>query len=340
MAAVAVPIGNPASVVPGITDVPPPDVANELHGLSLALDAQIPAKAIDRNLLLATWNLRAFGDLTDRWRSTGDDSPKRDLLAVRAIAEIVSRFDVVALQEVRGNLRSLRHLLKVLNAEDDDDWGVILTDVTRGDNGNDERMAFLFDTRRVKPSGLACELVLPRDSLIVDGAFARQFARTPYAVSFRAGGQTFILVTLHVIWGDRADDRIGELTAIADWLADWARQTHGYDQNLLALGDFNIDRRGDPRYRAFTSTGLTTPPELDEVPRTVFDTAGSHHHYDQIAWFTGTGGVPALSLAYTGRAGGFDFRPFVHPMLTRLQQSWRISDHFPLWSEFGALRRH
>jgi len=31
------------------------------------------------------------------------------------ISEIVSRFDIIAIQEVKGNLRALRHMLKYLN---------------------------------------------------------------------------------------------------------------------------------------------------------------------------------------------------------------------------------
>jgi hypothetical protein len=41
-------------------------------------------------------------------------TPKRDLHSLLSIAEIVSRFDVVALQEAKDNLKALRHLLKVL----------------------------------------------------------------------------------------------------------------------------------------------------------------------------------------------------------------------------------
>lgn len=320
-----------------VTDVPAGTEARELAELSTALDAHIPARALDRNLLIGTWNIRAFGGVTPKWRAGDDDSPKRDVLALRAIAEIVSRFDVVAIQEVRGNIQALRHLLKVLNA-DDDHWGVLLTDVTRGSAGNDERMAFLFDTRRVKPSGLACELVVPheRDD-IAAGALQRQFARTPYAASFRAGTQTFILVTLHVLYGAGPQDRVWELAAIAQWLADWARDMHAWsgNHNLVTLGDFNIDRRGDPLYEAFTSTGLTTPAVLDEVPRTLFG-GSTDHHYDQIGWFTGDGATPELSLAFTGRGGGFDFSPFVHRDLTRRAQSWRLSDHYPLWVEFSV----
>ena len=104
---------------------------------------------------------------------------------------------------------------------------------------------------------------------------------------------------------------------------------------LLALGDFNIDRAGDPLFEAFTSTGLTPPAELNGIPRTIFDQPGSGHFYDQIAWFTGTGGIPALTLQYAG-AGGFDFVPHLMTRLTKPELSWRISDHYPLWVEFST----
>ena len=318
-----------------VTDDPPARVAAELADLRDGLDAAIPARRVDRNLLVATWNLRAFGGLTDRWVAGDDDSPKRDLTGLRAIGEVVSRFDVVALQEVRGNLRALRHLLAWLNRSGDA-WGMLLTDVTRGRAGNDERMAFLFDTRRVKPSGLACQLVVPpeRDDIEED-AFGRQFARTPYACSFYGAGDTFILVTLHVLWGSSPADRVGELRAIANWMAEWAAYEHVFHHNLIALGDFNIDRRSDPLYEAFTSTGLTVPEPLHEVPRTIFGSP-TDKYYDQIAWFAeAQGRVPKLTLVPTGAAGSFDFVGYVHRELTRQQLSWRVSDHLPLWVEFA-----
>jgi hypothetical protein len=184
------------------------------------LDGLVPAREVDRNLLVGTWNMRAFGDLTEKWRSGPGGSPRRDLASLLMITAILARFDVVAVQEVRGNLKCLRHALKILGAH----WGMVLTDVTRGKEGNDERLAFLFDTRRVKPSGLACELVLPEPAARQGGSGVRQFARTPYAVSFLAGTETFILVTLHVKYGSSAVNRVGELEAIAAWLADWARR--------------------------------------------------------------------------------------------------------------------
>ncbi|MCK4794266.1 MAG: endonuclease/exonuclease/phosphatase family protein [Desulfobacteraceae bacterium] len=324
---------NP-SLFDKITDPPPSEIEAELRELRAALDREIPSKKLDDNLLIATWNLRAFGGLTKKWKSTKNDSPKRNLHALCCISEIVSRFDVIALQEVRGKLRALRHMLTALGPH----WALLLTDVTKGSAGNDERMAFVFDTRKVKSSGLACELVVPvdRNKDITPDAFNRQFARTPYAASFISAGRTFILVSLHVLYGEKPENRLPELKAIAEWLADWAKYENSFDHNIIALGDFNIDRVRDPLYEAFTSTGLHTPPELDDVPRTIFGKPGDHQtkkHYDQVAWFTSGKGIPRLSLVFSS-AGSFDFAKVVMKSLSKTQLSWRISDHYPLWVEF------
>ncbi len=322
--------------IPDITESPPEEVLTDLARLRSALDEAVPPKALDRNLLIATWNVRAFGGLTEKWESSEDDSPKRDLHSLLSIAEIVSRFDVVAVQEAKDDLKALRHLVHALGH----DWGLSLTDVTEGAPGNAERMAFLFDTRRVQLSGLACEIVVPQEQLGLIGsdALQRQFARTPYAVSFRSGEKTFILVTLHVLYGEDEQERLPEIRAIAEWLARWARDVNGWDHNLIALGDFNIDRRDDPLYDAFVSTGLDIPEDLQEAPRTIFDDPHKpelNKFYDQIAWFAGRNGLPALSLRYS-RGGYFDFTKsaLASRQLTRVELSWRISDHYPLWAEF------
>jgi endonuclease/exonuclease/phosphatase family metal-dependent hydrolase len=300
--------------------------------LRAALDAVVPAKQLDRNLLVATWNLRAFGGLTQKWRAEPEDSPRRDLFDVRCIAEVVSRFDVVGIQEVRGNLTALQALLEMLGPE----WGAIMTDVTRGRAGNDERMAFVFDLRRVKPSGLAGELVvaIEQGTSVEEGELGRQFARTPYAVSFAAGATALTLVTLHVLYGEEAE-RADELREIARWLAGWAKHEQRWNQNLIALGDFNIDRRGDPLFEAFTSTGLEPAPGLDEVPRTIFGSGGTAKYYDQIAWFVQRTGGPMLGLEWLS-SGSFDFVPLLQGGLTKTALSWKLSDHYPLWVEFSG----
>jgi endonuclease/exonuclease/phosphatase family metal-dependent hydrolase len=316
-------------------DAPPTEVQNDLDALAADLNNQIPAKE-DDNLLIATWNIRAFSSLTRKWMAGANDRPKRDLRGLRAIIEILSRFDVVALQEIDGNLRALRDTMKFLG----EDWGFLMTDINTGDAGNDERLAFLFDRSRITPSGLAAELVVPPERLnrIGENALKQQFARAPYAVSFRRGSATFILVTLHVLFGDREEDRLKELNEIANWMKNWASRSNRYHHNLLVLGDFNIDRKGSGGYESFVSTGLSVPDVLMNLPRTIFDDPGESdddNFYDQIAWFTN--GNHALINMELISGGNYDFMPFVYTGLglTRNSISFRVSDHYPLWVEFS-----
>lgn len=321
--------------MPEVTDPLPANLAAELQQLRDALDGDanfaVPPKQVDRNLLVATWNLREFGRVTPKWRSGDDDSPRRDLFSIRVIAEIVSRFDVVALQEVQRDIEALRFLLRVLGPH----WGLILTDAVKSQAGDNERLAFLFDGRRATPSGLACELVVPREVLdagVGEDALKEQFAKTPYAVAFRTEGNTFILVTLHVIFGKKPKDRIAELTQIAKWMRDWADDTSdAYRQNLMVLGDFNIDREGDPNYEAFTSQGLQPADGHKGLARTL-KSSGPDKFFDQIAWFR-EGGEAKLTFG-TGAARNFEWDKFVLDDLDRTQKSFRVSDHFPLWAEF------
>jgi hypothetical protein len=116
---------------------PPAAVTAEINAVRAAVERVVPAKRRrGRNLIIGTWNIRAFGDLTKTWRTSTDAKPQRNFRDVHAIAEVVSHFDVVAVQEVRGNIRALRYLLKVLG----DDWGFPLTDVTKGPAGDNERL--------------------------------------------------------------------------------------------------------------------------------------------------------------------------------------------------------
>jgi endonuclease/exonuclease/phosphatase family metal-dependent hydrolase len=319
-----------------ITDSPPADVTNQLAVLSAALDQVIPPKQPGQNLLIGTRNIRAFDRLTPKWRSVSGDSPIRDLSNLLCITEVVRRFDVIAVQEVRRSGQALLAMLQVLG----EGWAFLVTDVTRGRLGNSERLAFVFDRQRVRPSGLACELVVAaEDAGIPEPTLREQFARPPYAISFACERNVFTLVTLHVIYGQGPANRIAELQQIAGCLAGSATEGDPWGANLIALGDFNIDRRGDPLYQAFTATGLRPPAGLNHVPRTIFDDPNPaappdhRHFYDQIAWFVDAPGVPALTLQYQN-AGMFNFADGLIPAASTVQLSWRISDHFPLWVEF------
>ena len=308
----------------------PATVRTEVSRLRAAASKVVPGRTPD-NLLIGSWNIRALGGLTDSWATPEGVSPKRDRRAVALIAAVISSFDIVAVQEVRRDTTGLRAVLAELGS----DWDFVCSDVTEGDDGNGERLTFLFDTQRVASSGLVGEVVLPPRA----GGAVRQFARTPYAASFTRNGVEVTLTTVHIIWDGAPTRRIPEVTAFATWMRDWADRPSDWNSNLLVLGDFNLEGPGTPLYRAFVSTGLFPPGQLSTLPRTIFDEPTKPHHYDQIAWFStvaADGTVTSLlhGLEFTGRAGNVDFVPHVYPGTSRTSLSWRVSDHYPLWIEF------
>jgi len=282
----------------------------------------LPGKQTDRNLIIATWNLRHFGIFFPDW-TENPASPKRNLRALATIAEIVRRVDVLAIQEVKRELNCVMQLLDWLGP----DWGMIVTDVTEGDPGNSERLAFIFDRRRVIPSGLAGEIVLPA---AISGNPVVQFARSPYLVSFRTSQENFVLLTAHIKYGNVPEDRLDEIQGLANYVAAQIRDRASVNQlgenNLIVLGDFNIDKRGDnPLFKAFISTGLQVPHQLENL-KTTYGT--DPKYYDQIAWFAGLMNLNLKS------AGSIDFSGAVFKEMSLRSMSYRISDHFPLWAEF------
>lgn len=305
----------------------PPQVVEDIARLRRRIaSSMLPEKITDQNLIIGTWNIRSFGGLFSEW-GENPASPKRNLRALAIIAEIVSRLDIVAIQEVRRETTAIRYLQDEFLGPN---WGLILSDVTAGDCGNEERLAFIYDKRRVSPSGLAGEIVLPATP---EGSPAEQFCRTPYLVGFQAREDHFTLLTAHINYGQNPQDRLPELTALANYTAreirDRAISPESEERNLIVLGDMNIDRRGEnPLFDAFVSTGLYVPPQITDL-KTTYNTEPKH--YDQIGWFMDQ----RSTLRYNDRAGIIDFSGAVFQEMSNFLMSFRVSDHFPLWVEFN-----
>ena len=157
--------------------------------------------------------------------------------------------------------------------------------------------------------------------------------RTPYAVAFISHGMNFILTTVHIIWDKGAKQRTPEIAAIADWLKDWSTRADTVGFDLPLVGDFNIDREGDANFDALTATGLTTPPELDAVARTVTSLDGAAGTFDdQIAWFP-----KKLKLHYMGRSREIAAMEIEDPDQDRSHRG-HLPDFGPL-SAVGRVRR-
>ncbi|MEM7289148.1 MAG: hypothetical protein AAF412_02050, partial [Pseudomonadota bacterium] len=75
--------------------------------LKSGLASHLPSRRHDQNLLIASWNIKEFGHTKQRLPE-----------AYFYIAEIVSHFDLVVVQEVKSTLKDLSILMRLLG----DDW--------------------------------------------------------------------------------------------------------------------------------------------------------------------------------------------------------------------------
>ena len=218
-----------------------------LERLRDQLDAEMPSKTRTETLILGTWNIRNFDDN----RFVNGKRTKEDLFY---IAEITSRFDIIAVQEICEDLGPIDELMRILGR----DYDYIVTDKTEGRSGNDERLGFIFDTAKVKFMGVAGELVLPESMEIIHDEKKRQFSRTPYMCEFQSGWFKFKFSTVHIYFGDNTgpkfERRIKEIKTVAEFLASRAEDD---DSNHVLVGDFNIKKVGSRGFNALEDSGFT-----------------------------------------------------------------------------------
>ena len=313
-------------------------IVEKLLVLRAQLDEEIPKKTATDTLLLATWNIREFGD------------NKRDE-SLHYLAEIISRFDLVAIQEVARDLGGLKKLVKLLGQN----WDYIVTDSTEGTAGGGERMAFVFDKCKVYFRKIAGELVLPYTKLIESGDKKLQFARTPFSVAFGANWFEFMLTTVHILWGSSKKEdpqRVKEIAALAEFLKERAKKEN---ENYILLGDFNIFKTSDATMKALEKGGFYIPQAIRQHPTDL----GRTRHYDQIAFKLRLDENMPVFTEGNQRAGAFDFSKSVYrPQDLDLYQryfadeyvvgkteqeileyyrkyyrTFQMSDHLPLWIE-------
>ena len=186
------------------------------------LDRTVPPKDAEDNLLLASFNIRDLGKRNRRgW---GKRLPESWFY----LAEVISRFDFVAVQEV-NELDEWQHIMDILGR----DWDFIATDETDIKlGGNGERMTFVYDKRKVWFQNIAGEIVLPPNMLISGTEFevsgkkiiaGNQFKRTPFIASFQSGWLKFDICTVHLYFGAssgaKLNQRVEEIATIAKYLS-------------------------------------------------------------------------------------------------------------------------
>lgn len=255
---------------------------------------------------IASWNVLNLGDETP----------------VQERAEVISQFDIVALQEVESliGLEALRAQVSCLTQVL---WKAVVSEKV-GQGRAAEYYAFLYRTDRVQEAvGLQGSYpeVSPTD-----------FSREPFFATFVVGNFDFTLVTVHVTWGSSSAQRTAEVMRLADvW--EYVQENDPFEDDILLMGDFNRDKPTHSAFDALRALGaahLIAGCDVFTTYSTKPDQIGASW-YDNI-WMDPTytsheyTGVSSVDYTYT--------RYYQDAECPHLEVRKKISDHCPVWAEF------
>ncbi|MEP6847141.1 MAG: endonuclease/exonuclease/phosphatase family protein [Panacibacter sp.] len=283
---------------------------------------KIPSSG-SKTLRIATWNIANLGE------------QQREDAHLKIIAEIVSWFDIIAVQETKENCEHFKKIVGFAGKK----YKFIFSDAA----GNNERLAFIYNRYKVKVLEEVAEYAIPPsdygDIKItgVSSTFAG-FDRSPFLVSFAAGNYQFTLMTVHLYYGDDADPkklgrRCLEAYAVARWADLRSNSKYVYNSitDVFAMGDFNLPKidKDDIIYKALVKRGLQLPEHTSLVHSNIND----DQQYDQIAFLPGT-----KRRILSDGVFPFDNAAFAdiyneHKSSFKGYIKYYISDHRPMWIE-------
>lgn len=263
----------------------------------------------DETIRIATFNIQIFGK---------KKSSDRNVMAI--IARVVSQFDVVAIQEVRGgDATPIQLLIDLIRASGGRYAATVSEPIGR--TSQTESYAYVWDAARIQ--------LVPQSAYVVQDSSDRMH-REPMVASFetRVGSGDgrkafrFTLINAHTSPSEVAASAIDNEMNVLDDVFVRVRQ---YDfemtgeDDCIMLGDLNVDTAG--------LRELGQIPGIESIGGDIRTNTRRTKTYDHILIDRN------MTREYTGRFGVVDFqRDFG---LTE-EQAIMVSDHQPLWAEFSA----
>ncbi len=263
-------------------------------------DEPAPSPAVGGDSIrIASYNIQVFGQ-----RKLGKPQ------VVDLLVDVVRRFDVVAIQEIRSKTQDvLPRFVARLNANGRRYDYVISEPLGR--SSSKEQYAFVYDTERLDIDLSAVYTVHDPDDLL---------HREPFVAAFRVRGPapneafTFTLINIHT----DPDETVEELNALDDVFRQVRNDRRGEDDVIL-LGDLNVDDRSLGQLGAVSGirwlfTGVTTNTRRTKLYDNILIHGPSTTEFRNIA------GVLDVMREYN---------------LTEAQ-AIQVSDHLPIWAEFDV----
>lgn len=292
---------------------------------------------------IATWNIANLGVQGRR---------EKDL---ELIAYILSKFEIIAIQEIRSNISQY---MKIMSFLEPLGYKTIFTDVA----GGGERMAVVYDTQKLELGTLIGELdynpngkvqlgqyIMPskKQSYKLDGetihTFFKNFNRNPFLSTWKIKNSSisFLLANVHIYFGKEEDDdearfknRIAEVFFLAEWAKEMQKEKNKdkvYERNIILIGDMNVPKMSsrDKVYRALKRRGFINTKYSTEAGSTIKE----FKTYDQIIFSNGK--IPPIKID-NNTSSVVDFDNFIFKDLYKkvLQKELRLAD-FKAWTKFS-----
>lgn len=259
----------------------------------------VPAKA-QETILIASFNIQALGEskMNDRW-------------VMERLAEVIRRFDIVAIQEIRSKdqtlLPALVNYVNALGGRYDYLLGPRL-----GRTVSKEQYAYVYDASRIITSK-DCSYTLNDDIDLLhrEPLIARFVART----SLTNRPWSFSLVNLHT----DPDEATAEVEAMGSILREIRNYEFmsGQEDDVILLGDFNAP----PAKMVSLQSLARMRPLIVNQATNVRET----ELYDNVLI------EPTANAEFTGLFGVLSLREFFG---ITIDDALKLSDHNPVWAEF------
>lgn len=294
------------------------------QGPSLGFPAPTPAwnPSPGATIKIASFNIQVFGD-----------AKASKPYVIDTICQIISNFDIVAIQEIRTQddlfiPKFVQRLNQLTGRQYDSRVGPRL-----GNTTSTEQYAFIFDTARVEVHPQYVYTVRDPDNLLHREPMVAFFATR--GVANPADRFTFMLVNVHT----DPDVAKQEMDSLAQVYSVVRRQPLGAamstEDDIILLGDFNTKVPSAPpgsygrSSRPLTQAdlaGLGQIPDIYPVIQNEPTNVVKSYLHDNILFHR-----PSTS-EFTGNGGVYDIQA-IHGL--RLDQVQEVSDHLPVWAEFS-----
>ena len=273
--------------------------SGNVSGVAQPPQEALPVPQGRKTIQIATINLGPF------------DQKKLDKPhVVDRLVQVIGRFDVVAIQDVRARDQGiLVEFLQRVNAEGRHYDFAVAPRVGRDEV--DQYSAFLFDRSTVE---------IDRSTVYLVEDEAGRFGREPLAASFMARGPspneafTFTLINVHT-----EPSRAAEELDLLDDAFRAVRDDGRGEDDVLLLGDLGADDRHLGQLGQLPNVTWA----ISDVPSTTRGT----RLVDNLLF------ERRATVEFTGRSGVLDL---IREFDLSMRQAVEISDHLPVWAEFSV----